>query len=93
MVLNKPASEYSEEDRAHWFWTYGCQLGRRCPNGYCVHIQGVAGLDVEYFGKLLEDLNTRYNLGLSLNDIPDLEVPSFMKVMSNLWVLRCAGDQ
>ncbi len=53
----------------------GCELGAECPQGFCVHIAGTAGLDVQFFQRLVKDFNASTGLKYKLNDIPDLEVP------------------
>ena len=85
-----PSNKLGRNDEKDWVRVFGCGLGQSCPRGFCIHIQGVAGLDVEYVMRLLKELNTRTELNLGLEDILDIKVPKFMKLMSNGGVLATA---
>ena len=53
IILDRPADEFSVEEREQWVENNGCELGAECPQGFCVHIAGTAGLDVQFFQRLV----------------------------------------
>ena len=93
IIIDGPLSKFGQNDIKDWFRIYGCSHGELCPRGFCVHIRGVAGLDVEYVTTLLQRVNNRTKLDLVLEDIPDIRAPEVMMLMSSFQNWRCTGNR
>ena len=81
IVINLPLVEVSSGKLKQWAEKYGCKLGLECPFYYCVHIDGVAGLDVENMKKFIlttNDNNRTDESDIVFEDIRQYHPPARM---------------
>ena len=77
ITINVPLQEIDKGEIQEWISKYGCSLANKCPLGLCIHIRGVASLDVEKFMRILDMINDRQQIGvITLDDIANLHEPN-----------------
>ena len=70
---------------------YGCILQEDCPLGFCIHIKGVAGLDVEKMTGVIWLVNNKMLTvveDIALEDIGDFRPPIYMNLKASLKTFR-----
>ena len=94
VTINVPLQEIDKGEIRKWISKYGCSMASKCPLGFCVHIRGVANLDVEKFAQILDMVNDRHEVAeITLEDIADLRPPDYMNQAADLQTFRCTNSR
>ena len=94
ITINVPLQEIDKGEIRKWINKYGCSLNNKCPLGFCVHIRGVANLDIENFARILDMVNDRQEMEeITLEDIADLRPPPYMNKTASLQNFRCTNGR
>ena len=92
IATSVPLNELQDGVLQNWIDNYGCDLKENCPMGFCIHVIGTPGLDVENMQMTISrinNLNRRNDLDILLEDIKEAPPTDHMVQTSHLQSWRC----